>query len=694
MVEFGVVQGHAYTAVEFVAGLDAKRLLVEAKLSTRGIAPGCALALISHAARAIGYAHGRGVLHLGLAPTNLVVTAEGDVQVTDFGILAATMTGRPIDAPRLADRIAYFAPEQLQGEELSPASDVFVLGSIIHELISGQRAFPGSHARAVSQAIHAGPPAELSLPRPIEAVLRRCFARSPHERFTDARAFADALDTALRTAPVAGTQRELAALVKAALGKTDATTKKASEFSNHLGWQQPLPIPSVPLASPKSRSRYVPKSITIPPPIPVARAAADGASHSAGAGVMADQSTLVGVPGAPRPRTPSRANGDGGDRRFAIAIRPPTATARGSSPIATLNEPNGTPVLQQHPITDPPFQQEQPTSQIPPELVQDLLNASMPDASEARRSQPRLGSEAANSGLFGLPDEEAGSAPLDPDPSPLAAVTGYSAKDLTAVDLQYLTPVPPKAPPLSKRRWWLLGATGLLAVAGIGLAFWPSRSANVSSSKTPAGPQKSGALKQPPATTGTPTKPGASGSAPKPATAGSAAKLSPTAPAAPATGVSASQPQPAPPSDSPAQPAELLISSSPAGARVFIDGADQGVTPVKLAGSTDHHNIALLLPGHELYLGEAAGHGTLDIPLKPVTPSGGPAGIKVIRCKDKGRYYVFVDGKPTGMTCPTERIECALGPHTVEVYDMVTESRRKWDIVVKETRLSHRVRID
>ena len=90
----------------------------------------------------------------------------------------------------------------------------------------------------------------------------------------------------------------------------------------------------------------------------------------------------------------------------------------------------------------------------------------------------------------------------------------------------------------------------------------------------------------------------------------------------------------------------------------------------------------------------AAGHGTFQIPLKEVTPSNGPAGIKVLRCKDKDRYYVFVDGKPTGQTCPTERIGCEVGPHTVEVYDVVSETRRKWDIVVKDTRLSFRVRVE
>ena len=139
---------------------------------------------------------------------------------------------------------------------------------------------------------------------------------------------------------------------------------------------------------------------------------------------------------------------------------------------------------------------------------------------------------------------------------------------------------------------------------------------------------------------------------------------------------------------------QLTVTSTPAGARVYLDGADTGVTPLKLPGSPDRHTIALLLAGHELYIAQVDGHGAFAIPLKEVTPNAGPAGIKVLKCKDKDRYYVFVDGKPTGMMCPTERIDTEVGPHTVEVYDAMTEVKKKWDIVVKDTRLSARVKIE
>src|SRR5688500_1642827 len=110
MSEFGVAQGQTFTAVEYVAGLDAFRLLQEAKLAAIALAAGGALALVSQAARAVGYAHGRGLSHLGLCPTNVIVTVDGDVKVTDFGILAAAIPPRPVEAARLVHRIPYLAP--------------------------------------------------------------------------------------------------------------------------------------------------------------------------------------------------------------------------------------------------------------------------------------------------------------------------------------------------------------------------------------------------------------------------------------------------------------------------------------------------------------------------------------------------------------------------------------------------------
>jgi hypothetical protein len=136
-----------------------------------------------------------------------------------------------------------------------------------------------------------------------------------------------------------------------------------------------------------------------------------------------------------------------------------------------------------------------------------------------------------------------------------------------------------------------------------------------------------------------------------------------------------------------------LIDSTPAGARVYFDESEKGKTPLELPVSADKHTIAIVMPGYALYTAEVDGKGAHKATLTPVTPLEGPAGIKV-KCKAKGRYYVFVDGKPTGQLCPTERIGVDLGEHTVEVYDLVTEERKSFPARVKETRNSLRVKVD
>ncbi len=219
MSEFGVAQGQTFTAVELVTGLDVMRLVAESRLGASAIPAGGALALISQAARAVGYAHGRGLSHLGLSPTNVIVTVEGDVKVTDFGILAATIPARPVDAPRLVSRIGYLAPEQLVGEATSAATDVFVLGVIAYELVTGQRAFFGDSPVADRERDPRRAAGRTAAAAPDRARAARCLARSQFERFPDARAFADALDAALRVAPVPGTRKDIGAQVKSVLDR-------------------------------------------------------------------------------------------------------------------------------------------------------------------------------------------------------------------------------------------------------------------------------------------------------------------------------------------------------------------------------------------------------------------------------------------------------------------------------------------
>ncbi len=836
MTEFGVAQGTTFTAVELVTGLDAMRLGSEAKANGATLASGGVLALISQAARAVGYAHGRGLTHLGLAPTNIIITPDGDVKVTDFGILAATMPARPVETGRLANRIGYFAPEQLASEGTSAATDVFVLGVIAYELVTGTRAFRGDTPQQVAQAILTGPPPDPSLPRPIVRVLQRCLARSQFERFPDARALADALDAALRVAPVPGTRKDVGAQVKGMLDRLASLNENqlSGVVSLNMGTGPIRPVEQAPLTPAREIPRIVsslgrsdpapspgatlpelPKPMTTvagvaPPPIPVPPGISGPPSSPAPGPNTAP--TMLGMPPAKRqqagvppviPPIKPRANGP-------AAVPPPTPPPRAPTPppiprelrldtdvvpviegAPSDSERNATiPELKQlpRPVPEPeedifhsvtreggaiqlpkpdsgptrtPTVPERNATQPTGDRIDTLADSSttLTGVEPARAQSPVLREPRAQSPrpvelataemspelvkqLERATQLPTGEVPaLVSDGAPQNPLAGF-AEELDVPTLAHLPPskvrtgsehVPPiaipsaipsaqrpqevpvsasTAVPVKNRRWPLVLGIGLVVIAAAAGAFVlfgddilgtgakptkgkgssqiAMKGTDVGSDVKPVatGSDMAGSGTKPAA--GSDAKP-AAGSDTKPA-AGSDAKPAAGSDAKPAAGSNAGSnakpPEPVGASDS------LQITSTPAGARVFIDGADQGTTPVKLAGSADRHTVALLLAGHDLYVAEVDGHGVFKLELKPVTPSGGPAGIKVIKCAAKDRYYVFVDGKPTGMTCPTERIECAIGQHTVEVYDVVTETRRKWDINVTDTRLSYRVRIE
>src|SRR5262249_13050536 len=156
--------------------------------------------------------------------------------------------------------------------------------------------------------------------------------------------------------------------------------------------------------------------------------------------------------------------------------------------------------------------------------------------------------------------------------------------------------------------------------------------------------------------------------APAPAPAPAPVPAPAPAPAPVPTPVPAPAPAPAPATD-----AKLLIVSRPAGADVYLDGASKGRTPLELPATRDHHKLALLLPGHKLVRTDIDGRGQVELELEPAQKLKGPAGIKVVRCAARNRFYVIVDGVHTGLFCPTERINVEVGDHTVELYDALSD---------------------
>ena len=135
------------------------------------------------------------------------------------------------------------------------------------------------------------------------------------------------------------------------------------------------------------------------------------------------------------------------------------------------------------------------------------------------------------------------------------------------------------------------------------------------------------------------------------------------------------------------------VITVPAGAQIFLGGADIGASPAAVPATGDHHHLVAALSGYELAISELAASGDTTLTLKPAPATVGDAGIKVL-CKVPLRYYITLDGAPTGQMCPSERINTKVGTHAIDVYDLVTNTHRQLPIVVRDTRLSARIKVD
>ncbi len=151
-----------------------------------------AATLISHLASAIHYAHTQGLVHRDLKPSNILFGSDGLPRIADFG-LALPESQQFEHAGEIAGTIPYMSPEQIRGEShrLDGRSDVWSLGAIFYQLLTGRRPFNGDAARISDEILHREPkpPRQIddSIPKPLEDICLKCLQKSISERYTSAR---------------------------------------------------------------------------------------------------------------------------------------------------------------------------------------------------------------------------------------------------------------------------------------------------------------------------------------------------------------------------------------------------------------------------------------------------------------------------------------------------------------------------
>jgi eukaryotic-like serine/threonine-protein kinase len=186
--DFGLDRGQLFIVMEFVPGTDLKTLI---KQKGR-FSPEEALPLLIQACAGIGYAHRAGLVHCDIKPQNLLVTPDMRLKVTDFGIARVLSTIQPEEQSDVVwGSPQYFSPEQASGAAPSPASDVYSLGVIMYEMLTGTLPFHADTAAELAHLHLEAEPIALSemlpdIPPALEQIQKKVLAKEPSQRYRTA----------------------------------------------------------------------------------------------------------------------------------------------------------------------------------------------------------------------------------------------------------------------------------------------------------------------------------------------------------------------------------------------------------------------------------------------------------------------------------------------------------------------------
>lgn len=199
--DYGEEDGSAYLVMELVPGEPLSAMIEREHV----LSADWTLSMIAQTARALSVAHAQGLVHRDVKPGNLLITPDGRVKITDFGIarladqVPLTQTGQVMGTAQ------YLAPEQATGQIATGSSDIYSLGVIGYECITGHRPFSGESqiAIALAQVNDAPPPLPDTLPTPVRALLMSMLAKDPANRPANALKLAEAAE-AIRVGDIKG----------------------------------------------------------------------------------------------------------------------------------------------------------------------------------------------------------------------------------------------------------------------------------------------------------------------------------------------------------------------------------------------------------------------------------------------------------------------------------------------------------
>ncbi|HTP40797.1 MAG TPA: protein kinase [Nitrospiria bacterium] len=297
--DLGTTEGFYYIAMEYVMGKDLRALVQRSQARSLPLTPGHALLIASRICAGLDYAHrkkdlhGRDLhlVHRDVSPQNILISYEGEIKLVDFGIAKATTQATETRTGTLKGKLSYMSPEQATGKPLDHRSDIFSLGIVLHELVTGQRMFTGNNEFAIIEQVRQAqiaPPSTFNrdLPPEIDGLIMRALAKNPDERFQQASDMELAIDHLIAAKGYAFSSLSLANYMHALFEQdlSDDTVRvqriaavpAGSPMEGMADW--PTAVPSSQEGTPSRKStsgRYAPlapKNMPQPSRLPVTKA--------------------------------------------------------------------------------------------------------------------------------------------------------------------------------------------------------------------------------------------------------------------------------------------------------------------------------------------------------------------------------------------------------------------------------------
>jgi serine/threonine-protein kinase len=640
--DFGEAEGSYFLCMEHLVGEDVATLIRLSEKRKRHLPPAVTALILSAACDALHYAHtlcddeGQplNIVHRDVSPSNVFVTYQGAVKVLDFGIAKAEGKLSQTQGGVLKGKFVYMSPEQIRGKPLDGRSDVFALGAVLAEMLTGQRLFYRENELGILAAITEDPIPSMGelapgTPAELDAIVQRALSRDREARFADAHQMRHALEEFV-----------------AANSSTPATTL-LQNFMRELVGEQAI----------REKSRPV----------------TGGALRAPGGALPRQPSSgpKARPPSGPIGRQPSGRPPSGGD-----LARPPSGSALAKPPSGPRKAP--APVEPDGESTPP----------LP--VAPDAEAAGGSTLSDAQAPASLLNAETVvSSGLETSATQEA------PDPSLLDSETNVSERFFAAdsdpqVALETVvgarpgeTTAPlPVAEPQRGSRLAVFMVLGTLVVAGAtwgGLTLFTRPDPAVTAAQALPDPIRSAppTLPEPtpPAKLSEPPKPEPAEPAvatPQPATLPDPPKPEPEKPIVSVAVAPPEPPKPAPeePKPAPKPKPEPVAASKPAPAPVAAKPAKP--TP-----------IAAKVPPKPIKVAQTPTPAPtptpkpLPPPEAPKEPAGAPAKLDV-NCIPW--CHIYVDGKDTGKNSPAFGLDVAAGPHKVKVINPPTGLMQERDV--------------